>query len=483
MEFNCDNSGLKTKWQAAVAGLRRNVVRVFGYEAPVLIEGGGYPGIWLECGPMEGAIYGLFDPVVARDNHRIFFRLQREDGYFPCWIWADRSGQGQIQMVVPIAATAWEVYQQTGDEDFLCEAYEACQRWDEWLVKYRDTLGSGLCEAFCEYDTGHDNSPRFFGLPHEGLDGDARGCSKDGQLPYIAPDLSATVYGGRRALAVMAHRLGRPAEAKIWESKAETTRRKLIAVCYDTATKCFYDRNRSGELVRIRGDALTRVLCERVVENELFEEIYRCQIRDPQGFWTPYPLPSIAASDPAFVKEIPHNSWGGAAQALTALRAPRWFGYYGKPSDLTIMMRQWVRALVADDGFRQQLNPWTGQFTPGPASYSPAMLVLVDFLRRLCGPVVQASVIEWNCLSLPGARSSSFSAGQAEIRSECGHHELRLDGRLIGEVHGECSVVTELEGTVVAVVGSAPEVQQVRLSQGTQVVFSGQVRPDESLAL
>jgi hypothetical protein len=39
-----------------------------------------------------------------------------------------------IQMVVPIAATAWEVAQIAKDDAFLSEAYTACARWDAWLV-------------------------------------------------------------------------------------------------------------------------------------------------------------------------------------------------------------------------------------------------------------------------------------------------------------------------------------------------------------
>jgi len=91
-------------------------------------------------------------------------------------------------------------------------------------------------------------------------------------------------------------------------------------------------------LSRIRGDALTRVLCEHVVDQPMFERIYARHIKNPEGFWPPYPLPSIAVSDPTFVRDLPENSWGGASQALTALRAPRWFEHYGKSTDLKELM-------------------------------------------------------------------------------------------------------------------------------------------------
>ena len=465
VEFDTDFQPLAEKHRAALSGLRRNVVTVHGYDRPVLIEGAEYSGIWLECGPLEGAAYGVVDPVVALENHRIFFRRQREDGYFPCWIRRGDAGTGQVQMVVPIAATAWEVYQAQRDRHFLEEAYEACVRWDDWLARYRDTRGLGLCEAFCEYDTGHDNSPRFHGLPKECPEHDARVCPQADTLPFVAPDLSATVYGGRVALARMAGALGRPEEANAWRQKAEATRRALLAWCFDPESACFYDLQADGRLLRVRGDALTRVLSEHVVGQSLFEAIYRRQIRNPQAFWTPYPLPSIAADDPTFVRDIPRNSWGGASQALTALRAPRWFDTYGKSADLVVMMRQWLRALVASTGFFQQLNPLTGEFTPAGDGYSPAMLVMLEYCARLHGTRRAGDHLEWSCLLPEGSTQSRYSLetpdGSAVLEQESGEAVLRLDGREIARVAGPCRVVTDLRGQLLRVVGLAREPQEV----------------------
>lgn len=376
------DSAVARKYQAALDGLERNTRTIFGYPDPVLIEGEGYDGIWLECGPLEALVYGRVAPHVALASHDIFFHLQREDGYLPCNIRNDRLGSGQIQMVVPIAATAWETAQLTGDEGFLQRAYRACARWDDWLMRYRNTRGTGLCEAFCEYDTGHDNSPRFQGLPTQCPENDARICPVTGKLPYLAPDLSASVYGGRVALSKIAEELGLTGEADMWRERAETIRLAILKHCFNAEDECFYDVDSDGNFVQVRGDALTRVLGEHVVDQPLFERIYARHIRNEEAFWTPYPLPSIAANDPQFVRDLPLNSWGGASQALTALRAPRWFTHYGKSDDLRHLMRRWVEALVRNDKFQQQMNPWTGEFSTS-RNYSPAMCVLLDFTHRL----------------------------------------------------------------------------------------------------
>lgn len=377
-----DLHAIKRKYDEALDGLAKNTKKVLGYEAPVLIEGGCYPGIWLECGPLEGLVYGRFRAETAQANHEVFFHHQRDDGYLPCFVWSDRIGCSQIQMVVPIAATALETAELTKDESFLARAYDACARWDRWLSRHRNTRGSGLCEAFCTYDTGHDNSPRFKDLPGKCPNNDASLCPKVGRLPYLAPDLSATVYGGRCALARMADHLGKTSEAERWRACGETLRQRIIEVCFDAEDECFYDVDASGAFVKIRGDALTRVLGEHVVDQPLFERIYARHIRNPEGFWPPYPLPSIAVSDPAFVHELPPNSWGGASQALTALRAPRWFTHYGKADDLLHLMARWVQAILAAPGFMQQMNPWTGECSTSEG-YSPAMCVFIDFTDRM----------------------------------------------------------------------------------------------------
>lgn len=60
-----------------------------------------YQGIWLECGPHEGALYGEYDPQIARNNHEIFWDLAREDGFIPPFI-RETPGDGQLQTVVPL---------------------------------------------------------------------------------------------------------------------------------------------------------------------------------------------------------------------------------------------------------------------------------------------------------------------------------------------------------------------------------------------
>jgi hypothetical protein len=392
-------------WDAALSALSSNLRLVPAFKKPVLVEGSVYPGIWQECGPHEGLVYGTLSQYitqtetsstplqVAGNNHMAFFSLQREDGQLPAAIKMSDTGYGQIQMVVPIAATAWELFQLTGDDELLVTAYKACSRWDAWLREYRDTRKTGLVEGFCTYDTGHDNSPRWAGIPNRCPDADARKFPPLPGMPRICPDLSATVFGARIALAQMANALGKGDEASRWQQDAETIRQLIITKLYSPEDAAFYDLDTDNKFIRVRSDVISRVLGEHVLkrtdakDKAIFDAIWTRQIHNPKAFWAPFPLTSIAQDDPTFVRPIPRNSWGGATQALTALRAPRWMPHYGKQAELNHMMQQWVEAISRHTEFRQQMDPLTGDFTQkDPSGYSPAALVYLDYIRRLSKP-------------------------------------------------------------------------------------------------
>jgi hypothetical protein len=488
LTFETTDAAYQATYTRALETLARNVTKVFNYAEPVLIEGSNYSGVWMECAPLEGLAYADIDPVVARQNHLVFFASQREDGQIPCWVRTSRIGFAQIQMVVPIAATAWELAQATGDSELLEKAYAGWAKWDGWLRRHRNTRGTGLCEAFCTYDTGHDNSPRWTGMPSNCPDGEARNLPPVASLPRLSPDLSATVHGGRVALAAMARALGKKAEADRWLADAETIRTAIMARLYSSEDAAFYDVDAQDRIVRVRGDVIGRVVGEHVADQSLFETIYRRQIRNPSAFWSTYPLPSIAMDDPAFVRPIPRNSWGGASQALTALRAPRWMEHYGKAADLAYLMQQWTRAIVRDGKFLQQMDPVDGVFTQDLGDYSPAALCFMEFTWRLSGVRLAADLLHWNVRPpAPDVRARYrlriTPTSAAEVRYEKAGAELLLNDKVVYRTTTTARFVTDRVGKLVAAVGIGPNqtMGSIRHVSGRERTF--RVSPNESVAV
>jgi hypothetical protein len=495
-QFNTEDAGLQHIYDAALATLAGNGVTLPSYPGPVLVEGSVYHGVWLECAPQEGEVYRTAGPSaaqpIARNNHLIFFALQKPDGQLPCMVKQDGAGFGQIQMAVPIAATAWELAQTTGDQELLEKAYNGGVRWDEWLRRYRDTRGTGLCEGFCTYDTGQDNSPRWKGLANSCPDGDARKCPPGAGLPRLCPDLSASVYGGRVALAAMAKALGKQGEADRWNEDAETIRQLILTKLYDPVDGAFYDLDADNRFVKVRSATTLRVLGEHVPAAGVFEDVWSRQAHNPRAFWAPYPFPSVALDDPQFVRPIPPNSWGGAAQALTALRAPRWMESYGKSAELGELMHAWVQALYRANGqFPQQMDPLTGEFTESGKQeggrYSPAALVCVDFLWRLHGVRQQGELVEWNIRSPFERGRSRFSrrigTTGAEVNYEGRHAELRIGGSRLARVSGVVRLLTKTNGDLDSAVGIDSAEQQVTIDVVDSLKRGFKILPNERIVL
>lgn len=366
----------------AKEGLRKNLGFVQGCgDVPVLMEcGTWYQGIWLEDGPHESLTLAEDLPEVAEMCHRIFYLHQKEDGQFPAVIKKDVIGYRQIQQVVPIAATAWELAQTTGNEAFLAESFAACAKWESFLVRSRDPRNLDLIEVWCEFDTGHDHSPRFQNEPRNCPAG--AGVFPEGGRRRLAPDLSANLYSARLALAAMAEALGKNDQAEQFRLAAERTRANIQSYCFDPERLFYYDRFEDGSLSTLTGDAGLRVLGEHVPDKALGKEIFQKHVLNPDEFWTPYPLASIAVNDPLCVQPAPENSWGGASQSLQALRALRYFEYYGFHAELCTLMKRYLCAVDRAGDFMQQMDPFTGVFSTAPG-YSPAMCAVINFYKAL----------------------------------------------------------------------------------------------------
>ena len=468
--YTTADQGWQAAYDKALEVLRNNVQLLPGFDRPLLIEGAEYAGVWQECGPHEALVYRRFRGDVARNNHMVFFKDQRADGQLPASHKRSETGFGQIQMVVPIAATAWELAIATRDEELLETAYSACSRWDAWLMRYRNTRGTGLVEGFCTYDTGMDNSPRWAKMANQCPHKDAKICPQLPGLPRLSPDLSATVYGARVALAEMALALNKSSEAEQWREKANGLRKLILNRLYVGEDAAFYDLDAENRFVKVRTCVITRVCGEHVLDQALFDELWERQLHRPEAFWAPYPFPSVALDDASFVRPIPRNSWGGASQALTALRTSRWMDFYNRSAEHGLLMERWGEALVRDMSFRQQLDPATGVFTQGgSANYSPAALVLGDFTWRLAGIYEQDQEIHWNVRpGHPAAKQARFAVrtdGGNEVTMSYGRSgdaALHLGGKLVAHIEGGCArLITDKHGRPQRLVGISNRTEQI----------------------
>ncbi len=428
--FATSDSRLQESYYRAL-GMLRGCVLESPAGSPMLIEGGPYRGAWLESTATIGAeVLSRFFPSVARATFELFARLCRGDGLIPYKVLpASAAGAAagpayrQIQMVTPLARSAW-IHAAINHEPpaFLGAMYDAMAANDGWLAANRDTRGSGCVEAFCAFDTGHDLSPRFWHVPDACcMEDPARFDPYSPLLPYLAPDLSANVQCQREYLSRIASELGRQGEAAEWKAKAARSLEALMRNCWDPEDEFFYDLDREGRFVRVQSDVLLRVFACEVGDDGLFARACSRYLLNTRKFFSRFPFTSIAMDDPRFDPSSAYNTWGGAVNALSILRAPAAFESHGRPAELAMALGRALAAYSRMKGFGQCISPYTGEegYTAG---YSPTLLGFLDAVERLVGimPAPEGK-LRFACLPLPaGSADRAEAATTAYSRRSLG---------------------------------------------------------------
>lgn len=385
--------------------IRRKHIKTFPiYNKPVFLISDTYPGAWLEsC--QDALFWGQYDGYeVAQSHLELFLKFQKEDGQLPCLILDESNPQSgfylkqnpepvwyqQIQEVAPFFRLALKTAKLTGDREFLMRSYDAGVRWDRWISKYRNIRRTGLVEMFCEYDMGFDRCPRVTdgGIPHFCPDGDAKKSSDLDFMPLLAPDMSAVAYGNRVALAEMAELLGKSEEATGHRNRAAELRKLIIKYCYDPKDEFFYDVDAGGNFRKYRTIHIAWLFQEHVLAQSMADRIYSRYLCNRDEFWTAYPFPSVSVSDPCFPKPLDPavlSAWNGWTMAPSQLRLLFWMDYYGKSSDLKIIMKTWVEACCRDTEtpFSEGIHPHTGEFTKSSPYHSCSMLFFLLAVNRL----------------------------------------------------------------------------------------------------
>lgn len=450
----------------------------------ILQEGGVYAGCWLEStGTINAEILSRFAPSVSQTTYEQFAALQRDDGLLPYKVTKDGPVFKQIQLVTPPARTVWNHYQLNGrDRTFLSRMYNALAAYDEWLSQYRNTRGTGCVEAFCAFDTGHDLSPRFWHVPDTPHVDDPKQYDPSSPiLPFLAPDLTASVYCSRKYLAKMAEELGMASAP--WEEKAAASLRSLMDHCYDEADAFFYDVDRNGEMVRIQSDVLLRVLACEAADDAFFAASLKRYLLNTRKFFAKYPFTSIAMDDPRFDPFSDYNAWSGASNFLSLIRAPRAFEYHHRFVEFTWVQFPIIAAMARMERFPQVLSPWTGAegFTE---TYSPSILGVLDYIERLCGILPTPEGELWftglmpvamdhgKLLAEQTAYSRRVDGVDFELHNTRERCEVYREGELLYRFPAGVRLITDRTGALQGLIGMTVRPVEGRLvTEGREIDF------------
>jgi hypothetical protein len=279
-------------------------------------------------------------------------------------------------------------------------------------------------------------------------------------------------YQGRRVLAEIAAELDNGQQA-YWLHQADEIQRRLIDSLWRPERHACYDRDKDGQFMDVLLHNNLRCMWFGAFTQQMADEFIRFHLLNPAEFWTPMPLPSIAANDPLF-RNARGNNWSGQPQGLTFQRAIRALENYGHYAELTLIGHAFLRVVGRSGRFRQQYDPFTGQPDDVPhakPNYGPTALAVLEYISRMHGIHVDRERVLFSGLPR-GSHSIDYTQRWGDR-----DYALRIaDGQMIGSLNRRelfrCTagvrIVTDLDGTPHQLVGIAAKTQTVVLHVGSK---------------
>jgi glycogen debranching enzyme len=362
---------------------------------------GSYPFQWLWDSCFHAIALISIDPELAKQELRCLLQGAQPDGFLPhmlLWekkfhpaalreysiVLADTFYTSTTQPPV-LARAVWRVYQATKDRDFLLEVLPPTMRFFRWLKAYRDPDDDHLIAIIQPDESGLDASPKYDVLmnlhdvaPEEMQNALIKNMSRlfgayaphrEDPARLLALDvfnwedvMVNSIYAdGLQCLGGLCREAGYPpAEAAEFERRARHVLAALEEKCWDERSGVFWDLYGYEEtrahtltftsLFPLIIDSLDRHMVRRLVEEHLLNE---------REFWLPFPIPSVAATEPSFDPEyLTRSIWRGPSWVNS-----NYYLYWGLRAhgyrDIATELAKRTVQMVGKGGMREFFNPFT----------------------------------------------------------------------------------------------------------------------------
>ena len=422
---------------------------------PVLVEGAGYEKIWLETQPMGGEMFYKRDNCgAALNNQLLFIENQRNDGRLPGSIKLENGRTvpefNKLQGFC-FPAPALNMYWLIGeDREYLDLLASALERFDEWLWRERDSDGDGCLESFCVYDTGEDGAVRYKDAPDYWTESSAP--TQFEAVPMASSDIMSWSFSARDTLAKIAAIEGREYESMKWQRQAMNVRNKLESYLWNEKRSALFDRYKDHSIQNTLTHATLKAMYWGSISPGKAKAFVRNHLQNEKEFWTPMPLPAVAADDPDF-KNIPENNWSGQCESLIYQRAIRAFENYGMESLIPEIGNRLFKAVGRNMAFVQQFDPFTGEpsvndVSGGNPTYGPAILSVLEYMSRMYGIHREGRLLYWGLTQGPDYEYIQIlNDEEYKLCHKGSGFTGYINGRKIFSSEGNGRTVTELDGS------------------------------------
>lgn len=302
------------------------------------------------------------DPKLSWDQLMMPFDHQAESGRLPDSINARELAWSFVKPPMH-GWTARRLLEKYGERAHFEECYERLARWTEWWFAHRDDDGDGVCQYHHGNDSGWDNATAFdVGVPLEGA------------------DLGAYLVLQMDALAWIAERLGRCAEAASWRRRSEDCLSRFIAHSWrEGGFVSPQSGTHRAEPTHSLLNAMPIVLGDRLPEAQrraLVEALSR------EGYWlTEHGLATEAVTSPHY-REVSY--WRGPMWAPTTYLIVDGLRHAGETQLAEEIARRFCDTVSEARAMHENYSPLTGQGNDDPAytwTASVFLLLASELLR------------------------------------------------------------------------------------------------------
>lgn len=429
VKFNTKDKALQNLFEHCEELCKSNIGYFGDYTC--LREGAKYIGVWLETQPLGGEMYAKRDLKIALANILIFLRNQRADGRFPGMItdgneWSGNCIHYDWMQGCFLPHAALKMYYLIGkDNDYLKILYDSLKAFDEYLWTYRDSNGNGCLETWCMWDGGDDNSTVFtlngLKMPEYGAWGKSTAPTDYQNLPFDSPQYMSYSYACRDVLAKISEILGN-GEKGYWEEKAKFVQDKAYEILWDKERHAYFNYDKYGKKIDALSQENVKCMYAGMMTPEMAEQFLREHLLNENEFFTPCPIPSIAANDPFFHlnpensncydkllalgtvgHDVDDNSWGGPCNGLIWQRLIDGLLNYGYHKETVVFGKRILDTLKREKRLVQCYNPFTGKASNGENGYGPTVLSALEYISILCGVNIRYGKVLWSAAEGMGA--------------------------------------------------------------------------------
>jgi putative isomerase len=245
-----------------------------------------------------------------------------------------------------------------------------------YYQKLKDTLvfwennrraSDGLFVWYNGVESGTDNNPAVSDTPSQTTEG---------------ADLQSYIYREYLALAFLAARLGAPADADLYESKAAALKSLVQERMWSEADGSFWNiDSRTHAFVKIKTWTNFVPLWAGIASQAQAARMIP-SLLDPETFWAPHGVRTLAKSEPLY--DPAKGYWRGPIWVLSNYLMMRGLLNFGHPAEAAALADKTQHLLVADfqktGGMNENYNPETG--APDAGGHFVSWNLLAEHMKQ-----------------------------------------------------------------------------------------------------